>query len=474
MAMPIQKSTRRISSLVCSFVVMMAGGCLVRVWASPGRRASYRTSSDAAEIERLFRDDIQQAAVRLKWRGEPLNADTAYALALTGASWEPAWGKIHLFSMAWGDSRKLVGPERAGARSESVDAVTAAFAEHRYSDVTALADRNLSASRIACDPALKEPVGRSLLALGHPDQAFDVFASPFDPGRSREQAVEENLRFRWGAFEAARRSGRLRESIAFAASLLLEPGGQRPEVNRECLAYLEGVGVDLDRLLIGVLQAPEHLGGLSGYYYASASLLVYRASPRLIPLFFHLCRSEDVYLRSRAVIALGLLAYEPDARDWPGWERRVLPVPVRRYGLSTGAREMISREINAAAASDRYRLRVAAAIAASLAGGEDSLNLLRKLALDRAYILSAPRAGGSRARQIVFPVRVAANAGLARYSRDAETGNGEFSGRALQQARRGGEDVTNDRRDLRNDVASQVFVSPLDADMAIPVEASMR
>ena len=170
-------------------------------------------------------------------------------------------------------------------------------------------------------------------------------------------------------------------------------------------------------------------------------------------------------------MALGLLAYVPEARDWPGWQHGALPVPLKQYGLSAGSREMIAQEIRSAAASDHYRLRAAAAIAATFVGGEDSLSLLRKLAADRAYTLSALQPGGSRTRVIQFPVRVAAVAGLARYSRDAETGNGELSGRALQQARRGGEDVTNDRRGLRSDVASQVFVSPLDPATAVPVEA---
>ena len=41
----------------------------------------------------------------LKWRGERLSDDTLYAIALTGASWETAWGKDPMFSLAWGKRR---------------------------------------------------------------------------------------------------------------------------------------------------------------------------------------------------------------------------------------------------------------------------------------------------------------------------------------------------------------------------------
>src|SRR5579871_2686855 len=65
------------------------------------------TRKTTREITRLFGEEVQQATTKLKWHGERLTEDTIYAIALTGVSWEPAWGKDHLFSLAWGDLHKV-------------------------------------------------------------------------------------------------------------------------------------------------------------------------------------------------------------------------------------------------------------------------------------------------------------------------------------------------------------------------------
>jgi hypothetical protein len=100
--------------------------------------------------------------------------------------------------------------------------------------------------------------------------------------------------------------------------------------------------------------------------------------------------------------------------------------------------------------------------------------MLRRLAADRSYLLAPARSAGPRARSVRYPVRAAAAAGLARYGLDVPDGCGEFEGRALDQARRGGQDVTNDRSGLRHDIFSQIVVSPFDLDVLVPVESERR
>jgi hypothetical protein len=139
-----------------------------------------------------------------------------------------------------------------------------------------------------------------------------------------------------------------------------------------------------------------------------------------------------------------------------------------------GERKLIAKEIREAADSDRYRLRVAAAQAAALVADDESLPLLQKLAKDRAYTLSPAERDKRAPRRLVFPVREAAAAGLARYGIQVDPGGGEFAGKALDKARRGGDDQTNDRRNLRRDAACQIAITPLDSTTAPPFTLTPR
>ena len=57
--------------------------------ASPAFAARKETKQT---ITILYRDEMRKAPEKLKWRGERLSDDTLYAVALTGASWEPELG----------------------------------------------------------------------------------------------------------------------------------------------------------------------------------------------------------------------------------------------------------------------------------------------------------------------------------------------------------------------------------------------
>jgi hypothetical protein len=352
-------------------------------------------------------------------------------------------------------------------------------ARHRYEardcdGAVVVASTDFSPREIGCDPVLKEAVGQSLLALGRPEQAFPVFASPFDPTRGAGDVREADRRFREAAFEAARRANLTKESVAFGLSLLLDPGQEAAGVNQKALAYLESLGVEIDRALLGILQAPERLRGLPAYYYPAADLLAYRASPRLLPFLLHLANSDDVHLRGRAILGLGIVAYQERSGDPSDWAGRVVWSPLREYGLSVGERRLIAKEIREAADSDRYRLRVAAALAAALVAEEESLPLLQKLAKDRAYTLSPAERDKRAPRHLVFPVREAAAAGLARYGIQVDPGGGEYAGTPRDKATRGGSDQTNDRHNLRRDAACQIAITPLDSATALPLARMQR
>ena len=448
-----------LSGLTCALPAISQNHRLSKPSFHRHRRAGER------DIAALFRSEMQEAPMRLRWHGEPLSPDCLYALAVTGASWEPAWNRQRLFSLAWGDSRRAAS---RGKRDEEYPVVVSrlrqAYEAHRYAAAVELASANFSLEEIGSDINLKEPVGNSFLAMGQPERAFPIFAAPFDPGRALLDGTDANRRFREAAFEAAQRAGLQKEALAFSSSLLLDPGTESAGVNERALDYLERAGVDVNRLLLGVLECPEKLRGLPAYAYAAADLLAMRATPRLLPFLMHLAQSDDVYLRSRAVIGLGILAYQTRPGDPPDWARRVVTIPLREYGISASQRALIAQEIREAANNDHYRLRAAAALALALTGDEDNVPLLQKLARDRAYLSS-----GSKGDQtLVFPVRLAAAAALARYGVRVETGGGRLSGRALEMAKRGNQDETNDRRNLRREVASQLMLSPIDVATGVP------
>ena len=421
------------------------------------------------ETKRLFQEELQQCDAKLNWRGEQLADDTVYAAALTGLSWQAAWGKEHVFSLAWGDVRKI-DPLRRRTKAQAealVSEITKRAANHDDAGAVKLATDNFAVGEIGCDPELKAAVGKSLLRLDRPEAAYDIFAAPFDPAHAADP-TEMNREFRQDAFEAAAKAAPKsdrwrRAAIAFALSLALEPGAENSPPNETALTYLENNGVEVERVLLGILEAPERLRGLPAYSYAAADLLTLRAAPRLLPFLMHLAQSEDVYLRGRAVIGLGVLAYQSRPNDAPNWKRRVIAAPLTEYGLSVGERKMVLREAKEAAASDKYRLRVSAAIALALMGDEANLPLLNQLAKDRAYLLSPQEKNKNAPRRIEFPARQAA-AALLRFGVTARSAEAALlSGKALEQAKRNGQDVTGDRRNLRKVSYSEIAISPLDA-----------
>ena len=429
-------------------------------------------------INGLFREEMQNAAAKLKWRGERLSDDTLYAVALTGASWELAWGKDPMFSLAWGDWRKTSALTKSDNQNyiALVHDVQRLYEQKQYRQAVQTALRSFTLDQIGCDVFLKEPVGMSFMALGQPEQAFPIFAAPFEPPHSLASVSQLNRRFREAALGAAQHAGLAREAIAFALSLLLDPGSDSPHIHTAALAALDSQGVDIDRVLLGILSAPERLRGLPQYAYAAADLLMYRVAPRLIPVLLHLANSDDVHLRSRALLGLGMVGYLARPEDPKDWASQVSMTPLREYGLSVAQHKMIEKELREGVNSDKYRVRAAAALAIALAAPEDAEAMLQKLARDRDYVLSTPpeAPANTRIRRIEYPVRLAAAAALARYGVKLDVRGGDLDGKALDHARRGGQDSTNDRRCLRKDAVSQIAVSPLDPYLTAPINEPAR
>lgn len=440
----------------------------------PLATADTGSAMSRTELTGLFREEIQRAPTRLKWRGERLSEDTLYAAALTGASWELAWGRDPMFFMGWGDCRKAPTlPKSDGASYITlVHRIQGLYEQKQFRQVVQTALNNFTLDQIGCDAFLKEPVGQSFFALGQPEQAFPILAAPFEPPHSGVNAVELNRRFREQALDAARHAGLTREAVAFAWSLVLDPGQDSPAIHTPALAYLERQGVDIDKVLLGVLQAPEKLRGLPAYAYAAADLLAYRAAPKHLPVLLQLANSEDAHLRGRALIGLAIVAYRNAPDEPAGWASTVVIPPLREYGLSISQRKLAEKELREGAMSDKYRVRAAAALGLALVHAEDAETLLQRLLKDRDYVLTLPpgAAANSRQRRIEFPVRIAAAAALARFGIRAQSAPADLEGKALDAARRGGQDVTADRRGLRRDVASRIEVTPLDAYFAAPLE----
>lgn len=438
-------STRRVVCLLSCLLTILGGFPL----------ATTQGAARAGDASDLFREEMKQAAEKLHWRGEPLSDDCVYALALTGASWEPAWGRTHLFWMGWESRTPRHRPD-----AHVVADVRARYAAGDYRGVVNLAMSRLALEEIAANPDLKEAVGGSFLELGQPERAYPIFAAPYRAPRGARNPAEFDHRMRSNAFETARRAGLRKEAVAFALSVLLEPLPAQPVSDTWALRFLEAERVDIVRVAVGILEAPPHLRGLPAYSYAAADLLVTRAVPRLLPLLMALAESGDPYLRARALLGLGVTAYQPRRQDPHGSEARVIvEMMPREYGLSEGQRARILSLAEASAHDGRYRLRAAAAAALGMIGADESLPLLRSLARDRAYRMTPEGHGMVR---LVFPVRRSAAAALRRYGVVVDAGGGVFAGPALTRVRRGGQDVTHDSGGLHRDMVSTLAVSPLD------------
>jgi hypothetical protein len=269
-------------------------------------------------------------------------------------------------------------------------------------------------------------------------------------------------------FRSARDDGRRKEAIAAALSLVLAPPEDQIGLPERLINYLEREGVDVNRVVLGIIEAPERLPGLPSYLYSAVTILTARATPRETPFLLQLAENGDVYIRSRAVVGLGKIAYvNMDGHDLPG---KAFPQSLVAYGLSASERGLIERQIMNASQNDSYRVRAAAALAMAMSGGDLAQRTLQRLSHDRAYILEPSESGDRKAKRITFPVRMAADAGLERFGEEHDPGNGDFSGRDLSTARRGGQDVTNDHHGLRHDQMAQIFLTDLDRLFAVPLE----
>jgi len=467
---------RRSGGFFLSILFTLVSSCCCAVWTTRSNAspllAQARQDRTLPEITTLFRDEIMQAEQKMHWHGERLSDDTLYALAVTGISWEIAWNKDHPFSLTWGEYSKA--PRLNGQSSKNdmgyIEEVRRAYERRDYRRVVDTASAHFTLEQIGCDPTLKEAVGKSLMTMGQSEQAFPVFAAPCTPNLSPLENARANRRFREAALEAARQAGLKREVVAFSLSLLLEPGPDKPNVDVERIKALENMGVDIDRVVLGILQSPNRLRGLPAYTYAAADLLTYRTSPRLLPFLIRLADNDDVYIRSRAVTGLGIVAYHARPNDPDGWAPRLLDVPLRETSVSASLRKLIDREVKEALNSDRYRIRIAGIVALTLIGEDDSVPILQRLAKDRTYILTAPNGERDKSRHLFFPVWAAAAAGLNRFGMKVEVGGGDLRGKDLDRERRGGRDETNDRRNLRRDIVSQLALSPFDVPVPLAEE----
>jgi hypothetical protein len=258
---------------------------------------------------------------------------------------------------------------------------------------------------------------------------------------------------RLDGYRIARGAGDAKSAFSFALSLALDP----PEGDHAAWAsaYQVVAAYDdgLDRVIVGILSAPDRVPFLPKLSYAAADLLVLRAGTKHIPLYLALAKSGDSYLRSRGVAGLGIVACtEKNAGlgPVPG-----LRIPIRVNPVSEAQRGMFLDVIERAAGDRSYRVRGAAALAIGLAGGDQARTELVRLSRDRAY-LRYP--GSSRSSyRVVFPVRATAEVMLMRLGVSVERSGGEFSERALRGVTRGCRDVTHDMSGMRRDRISRII-----------------
>lgn len=183
----------------------------------------------AQGVNGLFENDINQASAEIHWRGEPLSYSTLYALALTGMSWQAAWGNQKTFWMGWKICKGETAKELHSRQSEAIlKQIQEMETAGNYSGAMTEAQRSFEFGAITCNPILKEAVGFGYLQAGEPERAYPVLASPYQASRAKgREAIynleEEDWRLREGAFQAAKRAGLKKDAVAFALSLVMQP-----------------------------------------------------------------------------------------------------------------------------------------------------------------------------------------------------------------------------------------------------------
>lgn len=257
-------------------------------------------------------------------------------------------------------------------------------------------------------------------------------------GAGKHMRYAADARGRLEGYLAAIQSNDRKQAVPYALSIALDPGDLGGDMWNTVSAFLSGFGDDYDALLMGIEEAPRDLPVLPLYQYAAADLLVWRASPRLIPFFLTMASSRDAYLRSRAIAGLGVAAYDPATGPFQLGHL----VPVKPGSVSANQRKMVTDALRRAAADGNYRVRAAAAFAMGLAGGQGDIPFLKMLTRDRAYSLATAR----------FPVRWEAFTALDRLGAPIQV---NWFGLAVlydgKTQTRGQRNVTKDTSEMRKD-----------------------
>ncbi len=318
----------------------------------------------------------------------------------------------------------------------------------RPPDLEALfrAEIELAAHKLRLDPGKLDPKLALALAVA------GVTWSPASDGNLLIKQEGKNWTYsgwagRWEGLLSASASADARTEFAFALSLILDPAPDAAKA-RHAFGIVSRYGDGLDLALMGIVGAPRNVPLIPSLQYAAADALVWRCDTRHTQFWLALADSGDSYLRSRAIVAIGLVAYSanPAASGAAGRTGHVpfegLIVPVRESPISAAQRLMFKDVLIKAADHRSYRVRAAAALALGLMGGDEARDRLVRLAKDRTYIVTSARSGGMRT--IVFPVRDVAAAALKRYGVIVRPSGGTFNDRDFRTATRGCRDVTRD------------------------------
>lgn len=316
------------------------------------------------------------------------------------------------------------------------------------------AEIELAATKLRMKPADLDPdVAFALAATG---VTWRPSAGGVDLIRSeRRQVAYAPYAERVRGYTAAR-NGDPRVRASFALSLLLDSPEDGQGLWKEAYDGLQVHGKDLDSILVGILSAGDRYPLLPRLTYSAADVLVLRIDPAQLPLYLAMASSKDTYLRSRGVAALGILTCSDRSAAQgaiPG-----LRVALRAYPISASQRAMFCGILEDAARDGSYRVRGAAALGLGLSDHDGARRILQRLARDPAYLLTEGATAGSK--RVRFPVRATAEAMLGRLGFPVAGSGGDFSGRALREATRGGRDVTKDRRGMKKEMAETVPFHP--------------